>query len=407
MSSKEIVTFEKATALTGKRAIEFFTSADNVYPIIEQVQNEALSLVPNVKTKAGRDEIGSTALKVSKSRKAIVEAIERSVADLKSQVQAANEVKKVVESELNQTRKEVLKPREEWQAEQDRIEAERVAEIKSRIENIEAVGNYAETEAKDDLAKRIDALEAMDVSDGFAEFTHDAATAIATATKRLNDRILKIVEMERAEEQRKQLEAEQKKNRINERLTSLVQIPLGLMGKSSTEISAKLSSLQKFEVLEADFEDRTEEAKTSLSQVVSQLEMMLNQARQLEAQAKPEPKPEPNLISDDDAEMFNDCIADAKPAEPTQEAYDEAFNNQEREAEDSHQGRSQTVRNAEVTQESFEKVECDLSLDYVMPKSSRLLNEGAKSVLLDMVKSEMVDSSAWESIDDAFFAQLS
>lgn len=293
MSSTEIVTFEKATALTGKKAIDFFTEPKNVKPIIQQVQNEALSLVPNVKTKAGRDEIGSTALKVSKSRKAIVEAIERSVADLKSQVQAATEVKKLVESELNETRRQVLQPRNEWQEEQDRIEAERVAEIKTRIENIQAIGNYTDSETKDELANRIDALEAIDVSEGFAEFASDAATAIAEATKRLNARILAIVEQEKAEEQRKQLEAEQKKNRINERLTNLVQIPLGLMGKSSSEIQKKIDSLKAFAVLEEDFEDRTDEAKTSLDQVISQLGMMLTQAKQLEeAQPKqPEPKP--------------------------------------------------------------------------------------------------------------------
>lgn len=326
MSSTEIVTFEKATALTGKKAIDFFTKPENVEPIIQQVQNEALSLVPNVKTKAGRDEIGSTALKVSKSRKAIVEAIERSVADLKSQVQAATEVKKLVESELNETRRQVLQPRNEWQAEQDRIEAERVAEIKTRIENIQAIGNYTESETKDDLATRIDALEAMDVSEGFAEFASDAATAIAEATKRLNARILAIVEQEKAEEQRKQLEAEQKKNRINERLTNLVQIPLGLMGKSSSEIQKKIDSLKAFAVLEEDFEDRTDEAKTSLDQVISQLGMMLTQAKQIEEAQPKQPEPTPEVGIDMAESKDTTATAKFKPKEPTQEAYDELFN---------------------------------------------------------------------------------
>lgn len=327
MSSTEIVTFEKATALTGKKAIDFFTKPENVEPIIQQVQNEALSLVPNVKTKAGRDEIGSTALKVSKSRKAIVEAIERSVADLKSQVQAATEVKKLVESELNETRRQVLQPRNEWQAEQDRIEAERVAEIKTRIENIQAIGNYTESETKDDLATRIDALEAMDVSEGFAEFASDAATAIAEATKRLNARILAIVEQEKAEEQRKQLEAEQKKNRINERLTNLVQIPLGLMGKSSSEIQKKIDSLKAFAVLEEDFEDRTDEAKTSLDQVISQLGMMLTQAKQLEeAQPKQQPEVGIDMAEGEDTTATKEVkLSESAPFGITKNSYPELF----------------------------------------------------------------------------------
>lgn len=325
MSNTEIVTFEQATSLTGKKAIDFFSDSANVYPLIEQVKQEALSLVPNVQTKKGRDEIGSTALKVSKSRKAIVEAIDKSVADLKAKVQTANEVKKIVVSELNQTREEVLKPRNEWQAEQDRIEAERVAEIKGRIANIESIGIYAVDENKEDLAHRIDALEAMDVSEGFSEFTADAATAIASATKSLNDRILQIIEEEKAEAQRKQLEAEQKKNRIQERLTNLVQIPLGLMGKHSSEIQAKIDSLQAFAVLEEDFEDRTEEAKTSLSQVVSQLEMMVNQAKQLEeAQAKTQAEEQAKREQEKADRLQREAEEKAKQPEPMPEPVQQA-----------------------------------------------------------------------------------
>lgn len=387
MSNTEIVTFEQATSLTGKKAIDFFSDSANVYPLIEQVKQEALNLVPNVQTKKGRDEIGSTALKVSKSRKAIVEAIDKSVADLKSKVQAANEVKKIVVSELNQTREEVLKPRNEWQAEQDRIEAERVAEIKGRIANIESIGVYAVDENKEDLAHRIDALEDMDVSEGFSEFTAEAAAAIASATKSLNDRILQIIEEEKAEAQRKQLEAEQKKNRIQERLTNLVQIPLGLMGKHSSEIQAKIDSLQAFAVLDEDFEDRTEEAKISLSQVVSQLEMMVNQAKQLEevqnkTQAEEQTKqPEPNLISEEDEAIFNDCVADAKPVE---------VDNTPKQVESLSEGRSQTMRNAEEDPEDKAITVCSVEFYKYGDGSSRVRFNfsNAEYVTLEVLKGE-------------------
>lgn len=290
--STEIITFEQATSLTGKKAIDFFSSEENVKPLVDQVKTEALSLVPNVKTKKGRDEIGSTALKVSKSRKALEDAIDKSVADLKAKVKTATEVKKFVVSELNSAREDVLKPRNEWQAEQDRIEAERVAEIQSRIKNIESLGVFANNETKEDLASRIDALESMDVSEGFAEFTADAATAISHATKSLNDRIIQIVEGESREEQRLQLEAEQKKNRIQERLTNLIQIPLSLMGKPSQEIEVKINSLERCDIDESEFGDRTEEAKQSLSQVISNLKMLHQQAKQLES-IQPEHKEEP------------------------------------------------------------------------------------------------------------------
>ncbi|USD64238.1 hypothetical protein [Vibrio sp. SCSIO 43136] len=282
MSNTAITTFDQATALTGKKAIDFFSVKENVLPLIAQVKEEALSLVPNVSTKKGRDEIGSTALKVSKSRTALTEAIDKSVADMKSKVQCANEVKKFVASELNSVREEVLKPRNEWKAEQDRIEAERVASIKGRITNIESLGQFNASDSKEDLASKIDALEAMDVSEGFEEFTADAASAISSAVKVLNDRILKIIEEEKAREQDRLLEAERQKSRIQERLNNLAQIPLGLMGKHSSEIQRKIDSLKGFDVPVDEFGERTEEAKASLANVLVQLEMMLGQAKQLE-----------------------------------------------------------------------------------------------------------------------------
>lgn len=373
MSNTEIVTFDQATALTGKKAIDFFSSEENVKPLVDQVKTEALSLVPNVKTKKGRDEIGSTALKVSKSRKALEDAIDKSVADLKAKVKTATEVKKFVVSELNSAREDVLKPRNEWQAEQDRFEAERVEEIQTRIKNIESLGAFSNDETKEDLASRIDALEAMDVSEGFAEFTAEAATAIASATKKLNDRILQIIEEEKAEAQRKQLEAEQKKNRIQERLTNLVQIPLGLMGKSSTEIQDKINSLQAFAVLEEDFEERTEEAKTSLSQVVSQLDMMLNQAKQLE-EAKAQAEEQAKREQEEADRLQRESEEKANQPEPTPEPIQQEekvcdanisfengrFKTGGKLPEEGHQGRSQTMRNAEEeTEENFDHLKSE------------------------------------------------
>jgi colicin import membrane protein len=190
----EIVTFEQATSLTGKKALEFFSNEENIRPLIEQVKTEALSLVPNLKTKAGRDEIGSTALKVSKSRKVLEDAIAASVADLKAKVTAANEVKKTVIIELNDVREQVLAPRVEWQKEQDRIEEIRVNEIKGRIENIRSLGSYQESSSKEQIGEMIEALDLIDVSSGFAEFAEESAKAISDNIKSLNARIIVLIE---------------------------------------------------------------------------------------------------------------------------------------------------------------------------------------------------------------------
>lgn len=288
-TSTEIVSFEKATALTGKKAIDFFTDKEKVMMLVDEVNKEVKSFVPNVKTQKGRDEIGSIALKVSKSRKALEQAIDSSVADLQAKVKSARSVKKAIVDALNETRAEILKPRDDWQAEQDRIEQERIDGIKERIENLRMIGATASTESnKEVIAGQIEALENVDVSVGFDEFTQDAAKAVQESILSLNARIQAIVLSEREEAQRKQLEEEQKKNKINERLHTLAQIPMSLFGKSSAEIQAKIDSLENFEVSESEFEERTAEAVASKDQVVANLKIMLSQAVQLEALNKPE-----------------------------------------------------------------------------------------------------------------------
>lgn len=287
-TNSEVLSIEQAISLKGKRAIAFFTDEESVRPLIEHVKNEALSLVPNVQTKKGRDEIGSTALKVSKSRKAITDAIDQSVADLKRQVLSATNIKRYVTNELNETREKVLAPRNAWQAEQERLEQERINEIKSRISNISALGTYSNNESKVDIANRIDALQSMNVSDGFAELASEAAATITQAIGKLNNRVLQIVEEDKAREQQKLLQEERKRNQIQERISSLIQIPLSFMGKGSTEIKLKLSELKLFDIHESEYENRTVEAKAALDQVIIQLTIMYDQVTILEAQKEKE-----------------------------------------------------------------------------------------------------------------------
>jgi hypothetical protein len=278
----EVVTFEQATALTGNKAVAFFSDAENVLPLIEQVKTEYLSLIPDLTTKKGRDAIGTNALNISKSRGVLEDAIDNSVSSMVTKVKKAKEVKKVVIAELNAARETVLAPRKEWKREQDKIEEARIDAIKLKIKGISDVGLFNITDTKEDLSSKIDALENIDVSSSFEEFTAQAASTINEAISSLNARILKIIEEKKTEDQRVQLAAEQKKTKIQERLSTLVQIPLGLMGKDSLLIQKKINSLEGFQITDEEFEERAEEAVNSLNQVVSQLKIMHSQAEQLE-----------------------------------------------------------------------------------------------------------------------------
>jgi hypothetical protein len=280
----EPITLDKALELKGRKATEFFSTEENIVSLIKLVKNEALSLVPVVSTKKGRDEIGSNALKVSKSRKALTGAIELTIADMQTKVKAAKGLIKTVDAELGQVRTDVLKPRNEWQAIEDKKEADRVEAIQSSIANIYQFAELSGSESKDELANLIEAIESIDISEGFAEFTGEAAGAKSSSIKLLNDKIISLAQQEIIVEQ-------ETATRIEARINKLRMIPTSLFGKSSHEIQQSIDSITKYQITELDFAARASEAEQAKELVLSQLAQMKEMVllnEQATASAEPE-----------------------------------------------------------------------------------------------------------------------
>lgn len=111
-----------------KNAMAVFTSNDQLDPLIEAIEKEARSLVPDVTTKKGRDAIASMAHKVARSKTYIDNAGKDLVADLKALPKQIDESRRVVRERLDALKDEVRRPLTEWEAEQARIAAEKAAE---------------------------------------------------------------------------------------------------------------------------------------------------------------------------------------------------------------------------------------------------------------------------------------
>lgn len=282
----ELITFDNAIQLKGKKAIEFFSNKENLTPLVAFVKEEATATVNNVETKKGRDAIGSTALKVSKSRNALTDAIDASVSELEKKVKTAKAVSKYVEQELNEVRDNILQPRKVWQAEQDLIEEKRIKDIKEEIDKILGIGTLQGNESKDQIASLVEAVESIDVSEGFEEFTVDAAQAVKDVLKTLNDKVLSIIEVDRQAEQAQQLAAEQKRNKITERLNKLALIPVDLIGESSSKIKDKIDKLNNYEVPESEFGESYQQAVDSVKTVIKKLTSMHDEKIIIEEQTK-------------------------------------------------------------------------------------------------------------------------
>jgi DNA repair exonuclease SbcCD ATPase subunit len=117
-SITDLVVIEKTNALA------VFTSQEQLDPLIEAIEKEARSLVPDLSTKKGRDAIASMAHKVARSKTYIDNAGKDLVAELKALPKQIDESRRLVRERLDALKDEVRRPLTEWEAEQERIKAE-------------------------------------------------------------------------------------------------------------------------------------------------------------------------------------------------------------------------------------------------------------------------------------------
>ncbi|MEZ3141819.1 hypothetical protein ACBQ88_22440 [Citrobacter braakii] len=121
----DLVVIEKSSAMA------VFTNNEQLDPIIEKIEKEARSLVPDVTTKKGRDAIASMAHKVARSKTYIDNAGKDLVAELKALPKQIDESRRIVRERLDALKDEVRRPLTEWEAEQERIKAEEAAATKA------------------------------------------------------------------------------------------------------------------------------------------------------------------------------------------------------------------------------------------------------------------------------------
>jgi len=195
----ELITIPKETAL------EVFTTAKGLDPIIEKIKAEALSMVPDTSTKKGRDAIASNAAKVSRS-KTYLDGIGKDLVDkLKEQPKLIDAERKRVRDILDALRDEVRKPLTDWE-EQER---QRVNDIKERINDIKLI---PENSCSFDLKNQLSELKKIEIDETFEEFKADAALAKMDTITSLENLIEKTVreENEKAELERLRKESEER-----------------------------------------------------------------------------------------------------------------------------------------------------------------------------------------------------
>ncbi|HGU5487439.1 TPA: hypothetical protein ACM9YT_004614 [Klebsiella pneumoniae] len=189
-----------------KNAMAVFTNNDQLDPLIEAIEKEARSLVPDVTTKKGRDAIASMAHKVARSKTYIDNAGKDLVAELKALPKQIDESRRVVRERLDALKDEVRRPLTEWEAEQERI----MAEEAMNALHVEALAMNEDFDRQ--LAARIESDHEMALLMNDA-FDREQADKAAEAERQ---RIAREEEIKRlAEEKAKREAAEQAQREID------------------------------------------------------------------------------------------------------------------------------------------------------------------------------------------------
>lgn len=125
--STELVIVEPKNALT------VFTAPDEIEAILLKVEQEVGSFVPDVSTKKGRDAIGSLGLKIAKT-KTYLDGLGKDLVDEYKEIPKKIDAnRKTVRDRLDALKAKTLKPREEWEAEQESIRLAKQAEADHEI----------------------------------------------------------------------------------------------------------------------------------------------------------------------------------------------------------------------------------------------------------------------------------
>lgn len=179
----DLVVIEKANALT------VFKSADQIEEILQKVEREVMSFVPDVTSAKGRKEIASLAYRVSQTKSYLDGLGKDLVAELKEVPKLIDANRKTVRDRLDALRDKARQPYTDWEAEQERIKAEEEARI-----------------AADKLAAQIESDHEIALLLN-EKFDRDAAEAKAEAERK---RIAHEEEIKRRAVEQAKIEAEQK-----------------------------------------------------------------------------------------------------------------------------------------------------------------------------------------------------
>ena len=153
--------------------VQAFQTQGGTDALFERIAEQARSFVPDVTTRKGREEIGSVAMKVSKSKTLTEKYAKDLVAEEKARIKLIDDDRIQFCKKMDSLRDEILAPRDAWeQAEKDRVKKHEDA-----IESIKNNACYYIDTTLVELKQSLVFAEQVIVDESFEEYQEQAKIA--------------------------------------------------------------------------------------------------------------------------------------------------------------------------------------------------------------------------------------
>ena len=212
--------------------VQAFQTQGGSDELFERIAEQARSFVPDVTTREGREEIGSVAMKVSKSKTLAEKYAKDLVAEEKARIKLIDDDRIQFCKKMDALRDEILAPRDAWkQAEKDRIKKH-----EDSIESIKNNARYYIDTTLVELKQSLASAEQVIVDSSLEEFEQEAKIAKYEAIELLR---VAIANREKYETEQAELERLRQAEQLRQQQERDAQIAREAAEKATREAEEK------------------------------------------------------------------------------------------------------------------------------------------------------------------------
>lgn len=195
-----------------ENALSIFTADQGLDPYLKKIEQEARSLVPDISTKKGRDQIASNAYKVRQSKSALDKVGKALVDKLKEQPKLVDAERKRMREFLDNLADEVRKPLDEF----EQKEADRVKSLQDRVWFFSSC-TMDKGENSSQIKAVIETIEIEKVDESYQEYEAEAHREKTACLERLNSQLNVQLKYEAEQEELERLRKEAAEREQKER----------------------------------------------------------------------------------------------------------------------------------------------------------------------------------------------